>query len=69
MLKSTAGLCAIILMLSGCNALRPEAQSRDIIIGDCLNGAVMNQASFGGPVRCGPQSEPVSAPNNAAPES
>lgn len=69
MLKTTLGLGAIILTLSGCNSLRPEAETREIVIGDCLNGAVLNQATFGGPVRCGPQAEPVFTAVPAAPES
>ena len=47
------------LTLAGCNALQPEEATREIIIGDCLNGNVMTQATFGGPLRCGPQSEPI----------
>ncbi|SEW28793.1 hypothetical protein SAMN04488515_2042 [Cognatiyoonia koreensis] len=62
MLKSKLGLLAVILTLAGCNTLNSEAETREVLIGDCQNGAFLNQATFGGPVRCGPQAEPVFTP-------
>jgi len=58
-MKSVISFSAIVLILSGCNALRPAAETEEVVIGDCQNGAFVNQATFGGPVRCAPQSEPV----------
>lgn len=69
MLKSTLGVVVLTLTVSGCNTLRPEADTREIVMGDCLNGAILNQATFGGPVRCGPQSQPVFTEVTPAPES
>lgn len=69
MLKSTLCLGLIAVSLSGCNAFRSEAETREILIGDCQNGAVMNQATFGGPLRCGPQSEGVFTVATPDPES
>jgi len=68
MLKKTFCLFAIVLTLLGCNSLRPESETREIVIGDCLNGAVLNQATFGGPVRCGPQTESVFTEITPAPQ-
>lgn len=69
MIKSAAFLTTALFALTGCNALRPENATREIVVGDCLNGAVMTQATFGGPLRCGPQSEPVFTEVTATPES
>lgn len=69
MIKTAFSLTAMTLMLAGCSTLQPEEATREIVIGDCLNGAVMTQATFGGPLRCGPQSEPVFTEVTATPES
>jgi len=69
MIKTTLRLLAVTFGLAGCNALQPEEATSEIVIGDCLNGAVMTQATFGGPLRCGPQTEPVFTEATVAPES
>lgn len=69
MIKSIASLLGLTLMLAGCNALQPEDATQEVVIGDCLNGNVINQATFGGPLRCGPQTEPVFTEVTTAPES
>lgn len=69
MIRSSVSLVAVILTLSGCNALRSDANTTEVVLGDCRNGAIMTQATFGGPLRCGPQTEPVFTEVTAAPES
>ena len=68
MITKTCSLLAVTLMLAGCSALQPESATTEIMLGDCQNGAVMTQATFGGPLRCAPQSEPVFTQAPAAPE-
>ena len=69
MIRTTCLLLPVIALLGGCAALQTEETAREIVIGDCQNGAVMTQATFGGPLRCGPQSEPVFTEITPAPES